>query len=275
MKKICYFKKIFKDFDSKYKRNKWIKLCICGIAITLPPTKWYRAAYQMSVWVAIVKKHFTSCNMLARVLQYNSQQGNNKVNQAIGFIVADRLNTYLSLFTRLKVPYPISFHCNQNPTDQVINRGVVLVSVHLPLVKAAVGHLLQKGFNIDAAIAGNPTKGGKMAFWGTTLTVNTILADSYSLVKAKTILSNNGCIALMVDYGEELIISPNVFHLAAKTNAQVLFLIPYLNAQGIVEIYLSTPPYNICTKTEHIEANIADLKNKREVVFKKYLTQHF
>jgi len=196
-----------------------------------------------------------------------------KPTQSIGFNIAYRVNIYLSLLTRFGHPFPIN-------TKKVIwkdsiekDSGVIYITVHLPLIKVAIAKLIEDGQQIDAGLSASQTPDGRMSFWGITQKVPIIQTGSMSLLKIKSILKNRGSIVMMADTGLSSIIYPNIFHLAAKTNARIMFLMAYLNENGVVEITLSEPPHCQFTTEIQVEENTTALRVARETILVKYAHQ--
>ena len=197
-----------------------------------------------------------------------------KPTESIGYNIAGRLNTYLSLITRIGVPFPVKIRKTiwQNDIDN--KDGIIFITVHLPLIKVAIASLLTDGQVIDAALAAEPTLDGKMSFWGITKKVPVIQTGAMSLLKVKSILEHKGSVVLMADKDPESIIYPNIFHLAAKTNARVLFLLAFLNEDSVIEISLYQPPYCQSSSIQQTEENIKALREAREEILLKYANQY-
>ena len=196
------------------------------------------------------------------------------ITETLGYKIAERLNMYFALLTRLGYSYPIkSIKCNWK-NDINNNDGIIFISVHLPLIKVALAKLLTEGQKIDAAISANSTLDGQMPFWGIPKKVPIILNGAMSLIKVKSILKDKGCVVMMADSGPTSKIYPNIFHLAAKMNASVFFVLAYLNEESIVEINMYEAPYCQSTSGQQIEKNITALREARDEILLKYAKQY-
>ncbi len=181
---------------------------------------------------------------------------------------ADQINKLLSLLTRSQreFPIPYTFESFELPKS---TQGIILCSVHLPLVKVAVKSCLEHEILIDYALVGRATKDSKMAVWGMKTKLPTLVRNSYVLVKAKTRLQQNKTILLMIDQKDGQY-SPNMLKLCQKLNSQLYFLFSELSAHGeIITRYLPAP-YPNCNTQQEIEANLNYLRKESDEIFRRY-----
>ena len=245
----CYH--IIKNYDDFSVRKLLLYPSAILITALLPRKWWYWAAYYCAYAISF----------FLRKGMYNISQR---------YTRAERLNTLLALITRCRKAYyiPISIkgfeHCSHPDS------GLLLCTVHIPLLKVAIGKMLDNDVHIDAAIAAIPGPNNTMSFWGTTKQVAAILSDSKVLLKVKSILQNNGTVTLMVDryYGKP--ISPNIFHLAAKTGTKLAYVLIELLPNGQLVAKVIPPPHTICTDEASVNENIAALKHEMDSLVGRY-----
>ncbi len=258
----------FRDFNRKRHQRNVLEIMVFILYLTSSLQNVYARAWRLAFLIEYLKQKW---EQIKRQLKINYKTTNiQKLTQTPGFKVAYRVNIYLSLLTRLGQSFPINTQKKiwKNPTEK--NFGVVFISVHLPLVKVAIARLIADGQEIDAGLSASITPDMKMSFWGITQKVPIIQTGALSLVKIKSILQQKGSVVMMADTGPLSDIYPNIFHLAAKTNADVFFLLAYLNDRGVVEIFLEEPPHKKNSSEEQIKENMNALKVARDSILVKY-----
>jgi len=169
------------------------------------------------------------------------------------------MDTLLAILTR-KSEFPIKSEFL--PYPQKTLQKTVICTVHIPLIKVAIRKFIENKEHIDAAIVGTKTIDGKMAVWGSKRKIPTIVKSPYVLVKTKHILEHGGNVLLMVDDITSGEISPNIFHLVEKIDAQVVYIFSKLTRDGTVNGEICYPPFPNCNTLEEINENIEFLRLK-------------
>lgn len=211
------------------------------IQIIFPKTIWYQMVdnfTSFSKYIAFTKYQFTLPRQMRK---------------------ARHMDTLLAFLSR-KSDFPISSIFK--PYQPKNCERTIICTIHIPLIKVAIRDFIENNENIQAAIIGKKTKDGKMALWGAKTKLNTIVKSPYVLVKTKHILENNGNVLVMVDDLNTGEISPNIFHLAGKVNAQVIYIFSKLMNDGKVMGEICIPPYPKCLSKEEINSNISFLQTK-------------
>lgn len=239
---------------TKIKRN--IKIVTIKIVTKLfSESKWYR--------VAILISH------LSKLLKpFRSKK------KSIGFLRAQDLNTFLALMTREQkyflIPYTISGLEYLNA-----NCGIILCTVHVPLVKVALRGLIEHEIEISTAIVGVPPASNTMSLWGITNKIPIIARNPYSLLKAKKVLEQKGKVVVMVDHPRTQVYSPNIMKLCGKIDAKVVFFFAELNAQNVIDTYFIEAPFSRCRNEEEINQNLFFLRKKHDEILEKYAKATF
>jgi hypothetical protein len=239
---------------TKLKRN--IKIITIKILTKLfSETKWYSVA----VLITYLSKFFKP---------FRSKKN------SIGFFRAQDLNSFLSLMTReqkyFHIPYTISGleHLNADC-------GIILCSVHVPLVKVALRGLIEHEIDISAAIVGLPPASNTMSVWGITDKIPIIARNPFSLLKAKKVLEHKGKVVVMIDNPKTHVYSPNIMKLCGKIDAKVVFFFAELNAQNVIDTYFIEAPFSNCRNEEEIKENLLFLKKKHDQILENYTKATF
>ncbi|TFF39744.1 hypothetical protein [Mucilaginibacter psychrotolerans] len=168
----------------------------------------------------------------------------------------------MSLLTRKNIAFPIpviakgfELFAKERPC------GIMLCSVHLPLVKVAIRYLVENGYAPKAAIAGAHHQITAVALWGSTQTIPAIATGPTVLIKMRTILLEGATMVVLVDgaYGES--ISPNTFLLANQLNADIVFFLAELLPGGTIEVSF----YESCVARSGLVANEACKQQVKEL----------
>lgn len=266
-----YYKAYFRDFSKNSFNRKVFNVLVFLLYLFSNLKDIY-----LRVWKFVyIIENLKLKKVYLRSLFFKNRNQNQILNptKTVGYNIAARLNTYLSLMTRIGNPFPIKTIKSNWQNDIDNTDGIVFITVHLPLVKVAIAKLLTEGHRIDAAIAEASNVNGKMSFWGITQKVPVILTGSMSLLKVKSILNQKGTVLMMADKDPESIIYPNIFHLASKTNARIFFLLACLNEDSVIEISLYKPPHCQSTSIQQTEDNIKALTEARDNILLKYSSQ--
>ena len=248
------FKKIVKNSD--YKLSSFSsRLSAYLIAVLLPQKHWYMAAYRVCSFMSYFSKQVIIGN-----LPYRYQK-------------AFSLNRLLSLITRTGKSYPIPIIFTGKEHLLPNNEGLIICSVHLPLVKAGVGILLDEGLFVDVALAALPSESGVMPFWGTSKLVKSLKTDANVLLKIKSILKEKGNVLAMIDSGKYLLwksISPNMMHFCGKVGSRVVFLFVSLTDNHVLNASIVSPPFPYCKTNEEVEKNVEFMRQERDAILLSY-----
>lgn len=191
-----------------------------------------------------------------------------------GFCKAQDLNSFLSLMTREQKYFHIPYNINGL---KYLNAdcGIILCSVHVPLVKVTLRGLIDNHIELTAAVVGVPPAINQMSVWGITKKVPIIAKNSFSLLKAKTVLQNKGNLVLMIDDGQTGEYSPNIMKLCGKIDAKIVFFFAELNAQNVVECYCIEAPFPHCRTAAEIDENLIFLRRKHDEILENYAKATF
>jgi hypothetical protein len=224
-----------------------------AFAITrlLPAQYWYPGAYR-AAWVLAFRRPYKHTRALSR---------------------AEKLNTLLALISRQKQPFPIPI---QAAGTALFRRprpnGLVLCFTHIPLAKLALNWLVEQGFPPTIALAAAPGEAGEIAIWGTDKKVPAVRTGPTVLLKAKSVLQQGGTVSAMVDryLGGEY--SPNIFRLAEKLQADLVFVSVVLEQQGNVAVRFQESAWNGRAGTNRISQQLNELYQITSSIFEHYGT---
>ncbi len=230
------------------------KLLVHAIAFCFPVEKWYAVVLFISKISRFKLTHIV-------IKKY-----------PLGLIKAFDVNTLLSLLTRKGRYFPIPYRIRGlDLLDH--NNGLVLCTVHIPLIKVAICGLIENEFKVDAVIVGEPIPGGKMSVWGITHKIPILLRNLHVLLKAKNLLQKNESVLLMVDQGAFGSYSPNILKLCGKLGSKLVFLFAELQVDGTVETYVTEAPFPYCKNSNEIEENLKYLKQASDEIVLRYQNQ--
>ena len=195
-----------------------------------------------------------------------------KHKRSMGLIQASHLNRLLSLLTRTGKQFYIPYS-NIGLADIQPHTRLIFCTVHLPLVHVAIRALLEHGIHLDGAIVGVPIKDNLMTVWGLSQKINALTRNNHVLVRAKTLLANNGNIVLMIDMASGNSYSPNIMHFGGMLGAKIVFFFSELTPDGTIlnTFYMAPNPY--CRNELQIQENISFLKNKHNEILTHYRLQ--
>ena len=256
--KIHIFKTVTKSTFTKGIWHGIQAVIASSIVIFLNEKYWYKTAYWTTYLyypLSLFKKH--------------------KKNNGIAFTRASILNTLLSFLTRANKPFPIPYTISGLELLENNDAGIVFCTTHLPLVKVAISATLTSGFKIDKAIVATPNTQELMPVWGITQKIPTIKSDKLSLLRAKNILSQKGCVLLMLDgyYGGKY--SPNIMRLAGKLGSKAIFFLPELKPNGNIDIQIMQLPHPYCENEIAVTNNIQFVSDKVDQLLERYKSQSF
>lgn len=249
---IAPLSSIIGDKNSLVSRKFAPKLLLSVFIFTFFPARhWYKVVFKVSFITRFVTR-------LKSINGYS-----------LGLVRASNVNGLLALLTRANIPFPIPYRIT-GETEIKHASGLILCTVHLPLVKVAIMAYM-KSHTVDAVIVGNPTIDNKMAVWGVTDRIPILLSGSSVLLKAKSILSKNGTIVLMVDKGpNNREYSPNIMKLCGKVGAKVIFFFAELQPDGTIETSFMQAPHPYCKSETDINSNLEIMKKTTNEILMRY-----
>ena len=255
VKKINLIKKIFLENDNPESIKTKVVKVICGfIVLMLPAEKWYQASFNIYLLMRHLK-YFNQSSPLFQVKRVNV------------------LNQILSLLTRTGIPFHIAYEFNSNNIKN--ENGFLICTTHLPLMKVGIRALIENNYRIDALIAQNPTKDMKIAIWGMKEKIAALKVDSNVLLKTKSFLLKNDSILVMIDIPNTNIYSPNSMKICGLTGSMAIFIFAKLNKNGIIQIWLESPPFPFCKTDSEIQENIKELKYKTNQILEEYSNRSY
>ncbi|SOD99813.1 hypothetical protein [Spirosoma fluviale] len=228
------------------------------ITTLLPAKRWSQAAFTMSGLLAYYYRLFKGHKVY-------------KYNYTVGISRAHKLNHLLALMTRLGKPFPITI-CAQGSELFLKPRpkGLILCSTHIPLSKVAIRHLMEHGFTPTVVLATNPDVIDSIAIWGRTETIPAIRTGPFVLQKAKSVLQQGGSIVVLVDRELGGPYSPNVFRLAEKINADIIFFDAILQRQGVVNVRFHESEWNGKSHADRVSRQMDELYRHTTTLLQQY-----
>lgn len=196
------------------------------IMLLLPADKWYKAAFIMSKYYA-----------------YVTGPPDERSKNSFRKTQSVKLDTLLFTMASGAKP-PLIFPIPVRGKGEALlmksrPNGLLICSVHIPLVIIAMRYLVELGLIPDAILVKSLPKyndDGYIHIFGTSARIPTILIDSTVLIKVRGILRRGGIVVVLVD--ENLSAgnySPNVFRLAEKLNSDMVYSLVKLQPNGSIE----------------------------------------
>ncbi|GAB3783235.1 hypothetical protein GCM10028818_40780 [Spirosoma horti] len=243
-----------------------LKSSAITITHVLPQSKWYRAAYMAS---GVLAKASDLVVTISGIPTFTREQKKYKNTVAINHAI--KLNYFLAVMTHGGKPFPIPILAQgievlRKPRP----KGVILCSTHIPLVKVALRHLMEHNFKPTLALAADPGVINSISVWGVTEKVAAARTGPYVLQKAKTVLQDGGSIVVLVDkvLGGEY--SPNIFRLAEKINADVVFFDAALQDDGIIKVRFHESEWNGYKQENCTQKQLNELYQHTEKLLQQY-----
>ena len=184
-------------------------------------------------------------------------------------VVAWVMNSWLQPLTRSRrvFPIPIRSHGNEVVLRASKNRnGMLICSVHLPLVNSILRPLVDMDCPPTAVVSGDAIGNGKSPVWGLNQGIPVIAPDKNALLRAKTILRKGGSVAALIDPGLGDAYNQNIFRLIGHIGAEVVFATAELQGSGDIVVEYFAPPDPLCSNDVSIVENLQVLKAKIECV---------
>jgi hypothetical protein len=115
----------------------------------------------------------------------------------------------------------------------------------------------------------------KIAIWGMKEKIAALKVDSNVLLKTKSFLLKNDSILVMIDIPNTNIYSPNSMKICGLTGSMAIFIFAKLNKNGIIQIWLESPPFPFCKTDSEIQENIKELKYKTNQILEEYSNRSY
>jgi len=182
---------------------------------------------------------------------------------------------WLKQFLQYDHPFPIPV---RTLGEEVIKeartnpRGMVTVSVHLPLGIFIVRSLMELDCTPDAVIAaGHSLKHGMFPIWGKVTALQGLTPDGNVLVKARSILRRGGSIGAMIDHDLGAPINANLLHLLGSIGGRLVFALAELQPSGELLVQFYDPPDPFCRCREGISKNLEFIQQKVDDILRRSL----
>jgi len=230
------------------------------IAFLLPEHLWYRTLFR----ICRVEQH-----LIRPLLAFTPYRDDQRGRIILTWLVESSLLHLISLGRAFPVPV------RQRGLDQILQsrsnaKGLVLCSVHLPLIRWGLHALVDAGVPPTAVIAHETAlNGGRISVWGTEADLPGLAAGRDVLFKVRTILRGGGFVATLIDFdlGEPLNI--NMFRLVRSAGARVVFMVSELQLDGAILIEFHSPPDPFCLSDESVVSNLLFLQAKTNGVLRR------
>jgi hypothetical protein len=181
-------------------------------------------------------------------------------------IVAWVLNSWLQQLNKIKRAFPIEVKTEGRRAviDASLNPGgLVICSVHVPLVHAVLHSLIQIGVPPVGVVAGEREMNhGKIQVWGLQEDLPGIPENQNALLKIRRILRHGGTVFALIDTETGDSPSHNIFRLIGKAGARAVLATVALRTTGEINVEFFVPPAPFCETEESIAANVEFLQAK-------------
>jgi hypothetical protein len=137
------------------------------------------------------------------------------------------------------------------------NRGFVLCSAHLPLVKFVAAWARA---HVDPAVpmtlvSKYPYPDGKIDLWNSDR-IPATPADGSVLIYTRSLLRKRGILMMLADKEQGEYISSNIFRFIGKVHSRVLMCFPRLLEDGAIHLEFMEPPAPECRDEAEVRANL-------------------
>jgi hypothetical protein len=222
-------------------------------ALMVPVSHLYRTTYRLSRLQAMILRP------LIGLTPYRQDP-----RQSI--MVAWVLNSWLQQLNKVKRAFPIEVKTEGQRVviDASLHPGgLVICSVHVPLVHAVLHSLIKIGVPPVGVVAGEPEmKHGKIPVWGLQEDLPGIPENQNSLLKMRRILRQGGTVFALIDTETGDSPSHNIFRLIGKAGARAVLATVALRPTGEINVEYSDPPDPFCETEKSIMANAEFLQAK-------------
>jgi hypothetical protein len=180
-------------------------------------------------------------------------------------VVAWLMDSWLQPLSRRRLVFPIPIHTDGKEALARASRnpnGMLISSVHLPLVNCVLRSLVDMGITPATVVA--LTDDENSPVWGLNQGIPALAPSGSVLLKLKAVLRQGRTVAALVDTAPGTPLNPNIFHLVRYAGAEVVFATVELQPNGEILVQFSTPPDPFCRDAESIEANLRALRHERQ-----------
>ena len=243
-----------------------VKIVAKFIIFIFHPQKWYKAAFTITKYYSYI---------------FNEHKKKFKINFSI--VHSSKLDNLLLAIdenSKSASDFPILLKLN---CDELLKKnypsGLIISSIHIPLVLHGIRLLIERGLVPDAVVVGTMPPNGYIPITGTTVKIPAILNDSKVLLKVRGILRKGGIVIVLIDDYKNGGYSTSILKLAEKVNADILFSLLKLQDDGNIEVDLYDLPqnsfdeeYNINQKVEFIDTTVKNFYGQsNQEYFSPYL----
>ena len=222
-------------------------------ALMVPTSLLYRAAYGISRLQAMILQPLIGLTPYRR-------------DPRRSVMVAWVLNSWLQQLNKIKRTFPIEVETEGQRVviDASLHPGgLVICSVHMPLVHAVLHSLINIGVPPVGVVAGErEMKHGKVPVWGLPEELPAIPENQNVLLKMRRILRQGGTVFALIDTGLGDSPNRNIFRLIGRTGARAVLATVTLRPTGEINVEYFAPPDPFCETEESIVANIEFLLAK-------------
>jgi hypothetical protein len=223
------------------------------LAFALPKRFWYPVAFRL-------------CSLQGRILRpllaYTPFRNDYRRRMVVTFLVQSILWRLIDMGQ----PFPIPIRTKNLETlleAQKNPKGLVLCSVHLPLVWLTLRGLVEAGVPPTAVVTNDPMMDeGKVNVWGATGTLPGLRADASVLVRARSILRHGGQITTLVDLELGYPLNCNVFRFIRLVGACLIFFTIELLPSGEIMVEFFAPPDPFCQSDESVVSDLLALQSR-------------
>lgn len=244
-------------FFLRFHSNKLFYVAGRSIASLLPERFWYPTVLRISQLQAL----------LLRPLIALSPYRNDPRRH---IIVSWLLNSWLRQLSTQGRPFPIPLRTKGEEAiiDAYNNpNGVIICSVHLPLVHLILRSLAEMNRPPAAVVAGQKEmRNQKIPLWGLERELPGIVPSPNVLLRLQKELRRGGAVFALVDTDLGDSIRPNLFRLVRIAEARSVFAIPKLLPNGNILIEYSLPPDPSCLSDPSILSNMRALQDQLESI---------
>jgi hypothetical protein len=227
------------------------------ISLILPARYWYSTLFSIT-------------NFQALLLQSLLGLSPYRTDPRRRIFLAWLLDLGLRQLVALETPFPIPVQSTgiQEITEACEDsQGVVVCSVHHPLVHCFLRSLVDIGHPPTAVVAGVPEqRRGMVPLWGSKGGLHAINPDGNVLLRARSVLRHGGIVAALVDSAIQDPIQRNIFRFIRSISARLVFVIAELQPNGEIVVDYFAPPEPDFSGDEAIELNLQALIARRDRV---------
>lgn len=227
-----------------------VRWAFSGAALTIcapvPQHRWHAYAWKMTCWQASFLTPFVK----------ESHRHTLK---------ARILNLWLGALTSTGKPFPIKLRISgaEAVYEAAHNPGGVIISgAHLPMIRLLPRALAELGNAPTVLVASQQSPPGRFVVWGMVEKMPALMPAPNVLVKVRTVLRRGGSVLMMADPHPGEPYSFQIFRLAPRVGARVVFTTWKLAHDGVIEFSFFAPPNPFCLSEKAIYENLEVLERK-------------